>query len=744
MDQLQPDDPQTLGSYRLLSVLGAGGMGKVYLARSPGGRTVAVKVVRPELAADQDFRQRFRHEVEIARAVSGRYTAPVVDADPEAALPWLATAYVLGPDLTDVVAAHGALPERTVRALGAGLAAALQEIHGAGLIHRDLKPSNVLLAADGPRVIDFGIARAVDGSRMTQTGVVVGSPGYMPPEQALGQDVGVAGDIFSFGAVLAFAATGRGVFGEGMAPAAMLYQVVHAEPDLSGTPPMLTGLIRACLAKDPAARPSPAEIINSLAPEGTGQVISDWLPSSVSSTIATHASRILDLETPAGGNSPVPVPGQGFGPAPAAHTVLDGSGAAPTQAAAPGRRRFMGIAAGSVAGVAVVGAGAVWALNRKDGTTGDDAKDKTDNKKKKVSEQPEPEVFKTPPNGVAPQPLWHKTPGHDNLNFELPPLVFGSTVVISGDEMQGFDLTHGARKWKTKEIQPTSSAGKIVASGGMFFVGSGDYDGALVGIDAQTGKEAWRTRLGGKLTAKPPIGADDKQLYGIAEVDDPDIKKNLTAIYAVDIRTRKIVWQEQRDDGTEDYGFDLTVVPGHLVYTDGRKNLTVRSSATGKQLWSKKAADGSVAEKVAVHANTVIVSGKTMRGFDLRNGRPLWTLSPNGRRGFQPAFVFDGVAYAFDYDSGVWAVNPKNGTKIWMSEDLAKKPFSSCLVKVGGNIYAGSFFESGGVYAIDARTGALRWTYNDGRSDDDGWRVAAGGSRLLVAHANELYAVPAV
>ncbi|MEV0639622.1 protein kinase, partial [Streptomyces sp. NPDC050619] len=299
METLQPDEPRQLGSYRLLRRLGAGGMGRVYLARSPGGRTVAVKVVRPDLAADDDFRGRFRHEVEIARAVSGRYTAPVVDADPDAPLPWLATSYVLGPDLTDVVAAHGALPERTVRALAAGLAAALQEIHAAGLIHRDLKPSNVLLAADGPRVIDFGIARAVDGSRMTQTGVVVGSPGYLPPEQALGQDVGPAGDIFSLGAVLAFAATGRGVWGDGpVSHAALLYKVVHGEPDLTGVPQSLLGLVRACLQKDPAARPAPTEIATALAPGGVEGVLTDWLPSAVSSTIATHGARILDLEAP--------------------------------------------------------------------------------------------------------------------------------------------------------------------------------------------------------------------------------------------------------------------------------------------------------------------------------------------------------------------------------------------------------------------------------------------------------------
>ncbi|WP_250299030.1 protein kinase domain-containing protein [Streptomyces sp. A 4/2] len=743
MEPLQPDDPQTLGNYRLLGQLGVGGMGRVYLARSPGGRTVAVKVVRQDLAADQAFRQRFRHEVDIARAVSGRYTAPVVDADPDAPLPWLATAYVLGPDLTDVVAAHGALPEHTVRALGAGLAAALQEIHAAGLIHRDLKPSNVLLAADGPRVIDFGIARAVDGSRLTQTGVVVGSPGYMPPEQALGRPVDGSGDVFSLGAVLAFAATGRNVFGDSAAPAALLYQVVHEAPDLTGTPQMLTGLIRACLAKDPAQRPSPAEILQSLALDGTGAVLADWLPSSVSSTIATHASRILDLETPASGNTPVTVPApaapvsQGFGPAP---TTLNTPGATAVPVpATPSRRRFLGIAGGA-AGVAVVGGGAAWLLTRDN----EKSTSASDAKSKKKRTQPVPEIFTTPPNGVAPQPLWHKTPGNDNLNYGIPPLVMGDLVVISGDQVQGFDLKSGARRWKTVELETTASAGKIVASGGMFFCGSGNYDGALVGIDAKTGKESWRTRLAGNLNAKAPLGADDKRIYGIAEIQDGDSTKNLTAIVAIDIGTRKLAWQQPRDEGTEGYGFELTVVSGCLVYTDGRKNLTVRDSAKGTQLWSKKVGDGATANKVAVHQNTVMVSGKTMRAFDLKSGDLLWTLPPNGRRGFEPPFIFDGVAYAFDYDSGVWAINTKTGKKIWMSSDLDRKPFSDNLVKVGHTLYAGSFFESGGIYAINANTGALRWTYNDGRSLDDSWRVATAGNRLVAAHGDELYALPTV
>ncbi|WP_328329939.1 MULTISPECIES: serine/threonine-protein kinase [unclassified Streptomyces] len=750
MDALQPDDPRTLGNYRLLGRLGAGGMGRVYLARSPGGRTVAVKVVRQDLAADPAFRERFRHEVDMARRVSGRYTAPVVDAAPDEPLPWLATAYVLGPDLTDVVEAHGPLPERTVRALGAGLAAALQEVHAAGLIHRDLKPSNVLLAAGGPRVIDFGIARAVDGNRLTQTGVVVGSPGFMPPEQAMGQDVGTAGDVFSLGVVLAFAATGRNVFGDAVAPATMLYQVVHAQPDLTGVPQMLTGLIRACLAKEPAQRPTPAEILQSLDPGSTGEIFADWLPSAVSSTIATHASSILDLDTPVMGNTPapereetVPAPAahhlptataspaaapQGFGPVP----TLTNSPGGTTAPEAPSRRRFFRIAAASAAGVAVVGGGGAWLATRGGGTSPD----------AKPTEKPE--VFTTPPNGVAPRPLWHKTSGRDSLDGDLPPLVMGDVAVISGQVMQGFDVKSGARRWKTGELETTTSAGKIVSSGGMFFCGSGDYDSTLVGIDAKTGKEAWRARLGGKLNVKAPIGADDKQIYSIAEIESNDPRKNLTAIVAIDIKTRKLAWQRPRDEGTDDFGFALTVVSGHLVYTDERKNLTVRDSANGKQLWSKKVGDGFAANKVAVHGNAVMVSGKTMRAFDLKSGDPLWTLLSDGRRGFEPPFVFDGVAYAFDYDSGVWAIDPKAGKKIWMSSDLARKPFSDNLVKVGDTLYAGSVFESGGVYAIDAKTGRLRWTYNDGRSLDDRYRVAAAGARLIATHSSELYALPAV
>ncbi|MFD7685232.1 LamG-like jellyroll fold domain-containing protein [Streptomyces sp. NPDC059781] len=261
MSALEPDDPGSVGGYRLISRLGAGGMGRVFLGRSPGGRLVAVKVVHAELVRRPEFRDRFRREVEAARKVSGAFTAPVVDADPDAPLPWLVTSYIAGPSLEQAVVERGPFEAGAVLALAAGLAEALVSIHAANLVHRDLKPSNVLLAEDGPRVIDFGIVRSVEADSITGTGLVAGSPGFMSPEQVNGDAITPASDVFCLGAVLAFAATGANPFGEGATPA-LLYRVVHNTPDIGAvTDPALHALIGDCLAKDPARRPAPREIL---------------------------------------------------------------------------------------------------------------------------------------------------------------------------------------------------------------------------------------------------------------------------------------------------------------------------------------------------------------------------------------------------------------------------------------------------------------------------------------------------
>ncbi|MGZ9934398.1 MFS transporter [Streptomyces sp. NC-S4] len=304
MDQLIAEDPSRIGPYRLIARLGAGGMGLVYLGRSEGGRTVAVKVVQAEFAGNPEFRRRFAREVAAARRVGGSWTAAVLDADTEAAVPWVATQYIPGPDLHTVVARQfGPLPEDSVRTLANRLALALRAVHGAGLIHRDLKPSNVLVTVDGPRVIDFGIARAMDSltgdSLLTRTGMLIGSPGFMSPEQVRGLELGPASDVFCLGAVLVYAATGRMLFGARETGLnAHLFRIAEEEADLTGVPESLAGLVGACLHKDPARRPTPEEVAARTAADAAGE----WLPGAVLAQLGRHAARLLDYApaSPAG------------------------------------------------------------------------------------------------------------------------------------------------------------------------------------------------------------------------------------------------------------------------------------------------------------------------------------------------------------------------------------------------------------------------------------------------------------
>lgn len=362
------DLPERIGDYAVERELGAGGMGTVYLARSRGGRTVAVKVARPELAADPHFRARFRAEVDAARRVGGFHTAQVVDADPDAPAPWLATAYIAGPTLSGLLAEHGPMDEARLRLLGAALTEALQAIHDCGLIHRDLKPGNIIMADDGPRVLDFGIARALESTRLTHTGAAFGTPGFLAPEQAQGLEVGGPADVFALGAVLVAAAGGQ-PFGEGT-PMVLMYRAVHEPADLSAVPEGVRPVVAACLAKDPAQRPTTKRLLDLLAPDTAPEP--EPVPDTTAHppTLPSPAAPPVPTPTPTAGQVAPPTPGD------VAHaaTVADAprAGALPAfpqqppfnseaKKATPAKKR-PGLLAAGVAGALIVIGGAGYGI----------------------------------------------------------------------------------------------------------------------------------------------------------------------------------------------------------------------------------------------------------------------------------------------------------------------------------------------------------------------------------------------
>ncbi|MFI0720312.1 serine/threonine-protein kinase [Streptomyces sp. NPDC021224] len=380
MERLQAGDPRSIGGYPLFARLGAGGMGQVFLARTPAGRALALKTVRPEFALDPGFGARFAQEIRNADRVRSPWTVAVVDFSPPGSGPqWLATEYVPAPSLSDRVAAHGPLPARAVTALAAELCGALRTVHEAGLAHRDVKPSNVLLAGRRPLLIDFGIARAAEDTRHTSTGGMIGSPGYMAPEQATAGSAAEPGDLFALAAVLVYAATGHGPFqhpGEEVSAPALLYRVVHEDPDLDGVPAELLPMLRACLAKSPAERPD-ARTAAELLPGGgaTGgwsaaasELAADLAAREAQTRAALGAAPAADLGPspygpgttayptgPAPHTAPHPQPVR---PTVAAPTAGHPYGGAPASPATPGRLRANGpllaAAGGAVAVVAVL------------------------------------------------------------------------------------------------------------------------------------------------------------------------------------------------------------------------------------------------------------------------------------------------------------------------------------------------------------------------------------------------------
>jgi Protein kinase domain/PQQ-like domain len=462
---LTADDPRVVGEFRLHARLGSGGMGRVYLGHSPGGRAVAVKVVHPHLARDAAFVDRFRREVAAAQAVNGSYATPVVAAGPDDDPPWLATAYVSGPSLADVVSARsssgGPLPEDAVVKLAAGLAEALRAIHGCGLVHRDLKPGNVLLADDGPRVIDFGIARALDGTALTSAESVLGTPSYMSPEQAQGLPAGPASDVFSLGGVVYFAATGANPFGTGH-PAVMLYRIVHTEPDLDRLPARLRNLIAACMVKEPERRPSPAELSTALmdvVPPGDSPAA--FCPAPVARLIRDHQAG-LAMGPPASGSP------WAAGQQPVATLPETSPGPGPGQGPGLGRRRALAALAGAAAGGLAV---AVWELTRSGGGPGTATGQLTSQHR---ASHPGAEVWRF------------------EADSSVDYLAVAEGVVYAGsgqNTVYALDAVTGKRIW-FRATSTTENAQLVVADGAV--VVADPYNGGVLGLDAATGNHRLR------------------------------------------------------------------------------------------------------------------------------------------------------------------------------------------------------------------------------------------------------------
>ncbi|MFI7527684.1 protein kinase [Nocardia salmonicida] len=343
IDPLSTSESPMIGRYRVHGVLGAGGMGRVVLATGPDGRFVAIKQIHSHLLDDREFRARFEREVAISARVSGAFTAAVVDFDTASETPWLASVFIAGVPLDKAVRELGPLPVPALRTLASGMASALHSIHSTGLVHRDLKPANVILAADGPRVIDFGIAQAVGtGAQLTEVGAVVGSPAYMSPEQANGEPITSASDVFSLGSLLCMAATGTAPFAASSAPYT-LFNIVHSEPRLDQVPAPLRDLIAGCLRKDPSARPTPAQILDYL---GVLPVQSQPWPAPVHAEITAQTQKLVALTSDPEATQIIP-----------AHTPI-----APPPVGAPPEKRRTALRLGIVAVTAVVIAGAITAV----------------------------------------------------------------------------------------------------------------------------------------------------------------------------------------------------------------------------------------------------------------------------------------------------------------------------------------------------------------------------------------------
>ncbi|MEW2292059.1 serine/threonine-protein kinase [Streptomyces sp. NPDC006743] len=707
VDQLTQHDPRRIGPFEVLGRLGAGGMGLVYLARSASGRRVAIKTVRTELAEDQLFRVRFTREVEAARAVSGFYTAAVVDADPRAAVPWLATAYVPAPSLEEIVTECGPLPVQAVRWLAAGVAEALQSIHGAGLVHRDLKPSNVLVVEDGPRVIDFGIASGVSNTRLTMTNVAVGTPAYMSPEQAKdSRSVTGASDVFSLGSMLVFAATGHPPF-HGANPVETVFMLLREGPDLEGLPDELRPLIESCMQMEVAGRPTPADLQAQLAPHLFGSGTDDsgtasaWLPEQAVGLIESRrGGRLVPPPTsagPAGGARPaVPpppppsydpvVPAPPAPPLPAMPAPVGAPGAGPVRLAGaqvpigPGPRVADARAAAVKAPPPEAGLAATWSRSRPGAAP------------------VVPAVTGVPPETAPGWRPWRFRMSNDVWGT---PSVAGDLVYVTSFEVHALDVATGRRRFKTRDVAWSMAVadGRVHASDGP----------TLFALDARDGADLWRLQT-------------DAWVYSLkAERGTVVTGTRGGGVQAWEATGGQKLWEItgcQTDFESPEAGpalHDGTV----YVWQDAR--LRALEARTGDERWSYPVGDTASCGGVPVRLTAApdgyvyVSAGTRVVALDVASGHVRWHFEAPAVFLSPPAFapgpaVTGGGVYLADYLGTVYALDATDGRDRWRIATEARSCVDPVLV-AAGHVHVGS---GKGLYTLDAVTGTPKWRFQSG------------------------------
>ncbi|MFD8866339.1 protein kinase [Streptomyces sp. NPDC059590] len=743
MDDLLPADPDQVGPYVLEGRLGAGGMGQVYLGRSPGGRHVAVKVIRPEHARNPQFRRRFTREVEAARLVGGFHTAQVIAADPDATSPWLATAYIPGPSLHEVVTTDGPLTPDALHALGAGLAEGLAAIHGCGLVHRDLKPSNVIMATDGPRIIDFGIARSVDASALTSLGVVIGTFAFMSPEQVRADQAGPASDVFSLGAVLGFAATGRGPFDAETIPA-IVHRIINEPPRLGNLSGALRDTVEACLAKEPDDRPAIADVLAALAPD-------------------SQVTEVVDSRVPFAALDTEPA-------------ALTPTAAQPPTAGRPSRRAMLGLAGGAAA---LIGGGVIAAKSLGGGKgRGTDSDSGSTPKIADVAEA---------------RPLWRSSvPRIDSLIAHKGGVLWIGARPDSDESAEAvwsFD-TAGNTRWRLPLLGVDVLGARGVCAGvvrdSMLYLGAGgplpvdaasDVDAQVVAVDLARGKRTWSAPV-----APHPyyIGSMSGGRDGIVYATGSTIERgNFNMVWAVDIASRRKIWEREF---AKSAGFATVVVPPsgnrvfHLLSTYGSgqqaRLQVLNARKKGAPGWTtplpEAMGDVSQLPNLCASGGALVYAADRLTAFDPATGDRIWTKKrpAKGYGGFgipaanansSQVFVTTQTADAAGRTTlTLHALDPRSGEEKWRSSVMPEGKVglvnllvadSTVYVLVGQRIASdvGYYYEPDDdyrwpfIWAVNAANGKSRWKHKPSET----FEAAAGFGRLYVATGDSITALSA-